>query len=123
MASPQQAMDRVNHEFAGQDVGNFFISYGSAASSKPLSGGGKLYRWVSLEPGGGSSSPAIFAYPGGTYSIPQDNANGEMMSGYCEISITTDAHDRIRKLTLVSDSIGKFSGSRCAEIFSQPPPD
>jgi len=114
-------MERVNREFDGHDVTEFFLSYGSPSGSEALSTGGKNYRWISLElHGGPRHATAImanrhFGTIGGT-------ENGEMMNGYCEIRILADEDDRIRKLTLVYDSIGKYSGSRCAEIFAEPPP-
>lgn len=119
--SPQAAMDRVSREFAGRDIDDFFVSYGSAFSSKPAKEGGTSYRWISLEPNGGPAPPSILTYPGGNFGPIGDASNGEIVGGYCEIRILTDARDKIRELALVSDSTGKFSGSRCAEIFGQPP--
>jgi hypothetical protein len=118
-ATPQAAMERASREFAGHDVTEFFISYGSPVSSQ-AQGDGKTYRWVSIEPSGGPRSAGIITYPGGHFGTM--GSNGEMVSGYCEISIRTDSQERIQKLTLVYDSVGKFSSSRCAEIFGAPPP-
>jgi len=118
--SPQAALARANQEFDGRDVGEFFISYGSPAGVKPFHGG-KIYRWLSLEPHGGAGEASAIMYPGGHFGTIGDSGNGEMVSGYCEISIRTDAQEKIVNLTLVYDSIGKYSGSRRAEIFSQPP--
>jgi hypothetical protein len=119
MQTPKQAMIRVNKEFVGRDAGEFFVSYGSAVSSKPTHDRGAIYRWISLEPHGGAND-IYHPYLGGHYSIPADDANGEMITGYCEISIRVNKDDQIEKFTIVNDSIGKFSGSRCAEIFGQP---
>lgn len=119
--TPDQAMQRINGEFSGHDIGEFFVSYGSAAGVKTQNDGSKLYHWVSIEPHSGSNLPGYINYPGGHYVPIAPGTNGEILSGYCEINIATTRDDRIQKLTLISDSIGKYSGSRCAEIFEQGP--
>ena len=118
MPGKRDAMERVNQEFIGQDANNFFLSYGRAAGSASMRDGGRQYRWLSVEPNGGGRSGYLVS-PSGHYVTPSDETNGEMLSGYCEISVRTDASDRIKKIAIVSDSVGKFSGSRCAEIFGQ----
>jgi len=120
---PARVMDDLNREFVGHDSGEFFADFGSAVSSKAARNGGLDYRWVSIEPGAAASHTTLFNRPGGVYGFMDTSpANGDMMAGYCEIRIHTDADLRITQLTLVNDSPGKFSGSRCAEIFGQSPP-
>jgi len=118
--APQAAMDSINRQFAGRDVNAFFTEFGAPVSSQP-SGNGKTYRWLSLEPQGVSRPATVMTYPGGHFGQIGDNTNGEMVSGYCEISIRTGSDDKIEHMALVYDSTGKFSGSRCAEIFGLPP--
>jgi hypothetical protein len=117
--TPQWAITRTNAEFDGKDVGLFFASYGAPAGVHSDGNEGKLYRWLSIEPMGGGSGAGYINYPNGNYAIPSDNSNGEMLTGYCEVRIRTDADLHIRDISLISDSIGKYSGSRCSEIFSQ----
>lgn len=117
--STHVAIERMNSEFAGRDINQFFLTYGSPSGSRTMHDGGRAYRWISLDPQGGQGGYLIS--PGGHYTLPQDTSNGEMITGYCEVSLRTDSGDRIRKITLVNDSIGKQSGSRCAEIFGLAP--
>jgi hypothetical protein len=118
---PGQAMADLNREFAGRDSSTFFADFGVPVNATHADGGGKLYRWVSLEPKAQTSHITVFKRPGGTYGFQDASAtNGDLMNGYCEISIRTDEDERITKLTLVNDSVGKYGSSRCAEIFSQP---
>jgi hypothetical protein len=116
-----QAMARVNSEFAGRNVGEFFVDYGSGAGESSLPDGGHFYQWVSLESASVSRPASAVTYPGGHYAAIADNSNGEFVSGYCKVGITTDTGDKIVKITLLNDSIGKYGSSRCAEIFAQGP--
>jgi len=119
MKQPGEAIARVNQEFDGRYVGLFFASYGGTGGSLRLEDGGRLYHWVSIEPGGGGATSEVFSRPGGTYGFSGDTGNGEMISGYCKVDITTNNEDHITSITLAADSIGKFGGSRCSEIFGQ----
>lgn len=115
-------MADINREFMGRDSGEFFADFGSAVSSKTAPGGGRVYRWVSIEPGANQAHTTLFNRPGGVYGFTDASPpNGDMMSGYCEIRVSTDADLRITKLTLLYDSPGRYSSSRCAEIFGKPP--
>jgi hypothetical protein len=116
MPASSDSFDRVNQEFKGQDVNNFFIDYGSPAGVVSSTKYGRIYRWISLDTHLGDSENLSHT---GNYVIPNISSEGVMTAGYCEIHIRVDIRGRIEKITEVNDSLGKFSSSRCAEIFSQ----
>ena len=118
MPTGTQSLARANTELKGRNISDFFVMYGMPVDSRTLRDGSVSYRWISLEPAM-ASSPGYIVSSAGHYAIPQAGGNGQMVSGYCEVRILTDKQDRIRNLTLVNDPIGKFSGSRCGEIFGQ----
>jgi hypothetical protein len=118
---PAQAMADINAEFKGKPASIFFLDFGSAADSKPDSSGGRVYRWLSIEPDMGEPHTTLFSSPEGPYGFADSSApNGDMMAGYCEVRVFADRADRIRHIDLMYDSPGKYSGSRCAEIFGEP---
>jgi len=116
--TPHYAMARVNTEFQGRPAHEFFLDYGQPASVRHLRGGGTSYRWLSLDAASGTSASVIVS-PASHYALGGDETNGEMFTGYCEIRVEANRDDVITRIVPVNDSIGKFSDSRCAEIFGQ----
>jgi len=102
--SPHELAIDLHQQYGGRTANQFFYSYGRPASEVSLPGGYKSYRWTSLKE-------------------PFDSDEVPPQYYYCEIEIYTDNQDIIQDFAILVDSVGKWSASRCSEIFTAPPCD
>src|SRR5579885_2182192 len=115
--SPQETMSKLNQRYVGHNADDFFLSYGDPVGKTSLKSGGTLYRWASTEAAAPPAAPAYRSYtsPQGRFPMLQPSAGASGGSHYCELQIQTDKKGIIRNLSMVTDSPGKWSTSRCAE--------
>src|SRR5579885_1549654 len=119
-AYPEATMTRLNQQYAGRNVDQFFLRYGMPAGQYQMHSGGRIYRWVSPVDTYVVPSPPVFY--GYYHPFWVDSYPPEVIQRYCEIQIQTDYRGRIRRLVRTADTAGRVSTSRCAEIFDNPPP-
>jgi hypothetical protein len=115
--SSTQLTNYLNRSYAYEPVDHFFFSYGRPAAEFKSYDGGTVYRWVSLEPAQlPRQHTMVYTSPKGNYAVV-DSYDGIPQAQYCELRIYTDQQDVIQHFAVVVDSVGKWSASRCSEIF------
>ncbi len=108
----------LNQHYAGRPVNMFFSDYGVPEAEFEENGKGRIYRWSSVQP---ARMPAhanlhAYEYSNGKYVVG-DTYQGRLERQYCELRIYTDTEDNVRRFSLAVDSLGKWSVSRCSELF------
>jgi len=101
--------------YDGHPVNEFFRDYGYPAGEFKA-GQGKAYRWTSVR--APEENRAMYATADGTYQIT-DNYRGSTVRNYCELRIITNRDDIILGFSIAVDSTGKWSSSRCSELFTK----
>jgi len=116
--SSDQLVNYLNRLYANAPASEFFADFGLPAGEFARDDGETVYRWVSLEPAVFPEEHAITHYqvPGGHYTLV-DGYNGIPQAQYCELRIYTDRQGIIERFAVAVDSIGKWTASRCTEIF------
>lgn len=116
--TPRQLTDDLNRHYAGRPAIEFFDAFGRPTGefSNPR---GAIYRWVSTHDGKPSGNVArqIYTSPSTNYEIV-DNYRGMTENYYCELRVYVDQADVIDHFAVAVDSSGKWSSSRCTEIFA-----
>lgn len=115
--SPAQNSADLNRRFAGRTAQEFFSIYGLPAGGFDLNGNENIYRWTSASPSVVTSHR--YYSKDGMYEAA-DNYNHFTQAHYCEVRVVTDKADIIEKFDVAVDSMGKWSSSRCSEIFAAP---
>ena len=102
--------------FAGHPINDFFEQYGYPSGEFTVSQG-KAYRWTSL---GLPSEPNRHVYrtTGGEYQVI-DTYKGSTVRQYCELRIIANRDDIILGFAIAVDTDGKYSSSRCSELFTR----
>lgn len=96
--SNEEAQTIVTQRVAGMTAGAFFDAYGRWKNRVELPNGGTAYRW---ESGVGSAPPGIYGLDERT----------------CIMRILADKNGRIESATILNDTPGRVSTSRCGEMF------
>ena len=106
--------------FVGHPVNEFFYQYGAPAGKFDQGGGNIAYRWVSTHLRSHPSKVVVEDYTSanGEYEMV-DTYNGSIARQYCELRISADRNDMITGFDIAVDSTGKWSTSRCSEIFNR----
>lgn len=119
--SPAELTDALNRRYRDRPANEFFVDYGLPAGEFELGDGTHIYRWTSNQRDAVPTAVNFTRYnaPNEDYQLV-DTYNGITETHYCELRIYTDAGDIIQKFAVAVDSIGKWSASRCSEIFSNP---
>ncbi len=121
--SPDYITYYLNRGYDGSPINQFFIDYGYPAGLFEQAGNKRVYRWVSTQytrqyKGDPKQTTSDrFASNNKNYQSI-DTYHGITERQYCEIRIYTDAADIIKDFSVAVDSTGKWSASRCSEIFS-----
>jgi len=121
--SSTTAMNAINQRYTGQKADAFFLSYGKPASEATSDNGNKVYRWVSLEQGQTATVPPFqsFTSSSGKIHFAQPSMSGAQGGEqFCELNIETDTHGLIQHLSIIHDTPGRSSNSRCTELLAQP---
>jgi hypothetical protein len=117
--SPQNLVYFLDKGFTGHPVNQFFYQYGFPSGEFTSTGDSKYYRWTSIQPAGKPGTlHSTYQNANGSYDL-MDNPHTGVMRQYCELRIYTDSNDVIRNFAIVVDSIGKWTTSRCSEIFDK----
>ncbi len=118
-ATPYQVNDDLNRAFSGDPVNRFFYKFGQPAGEFESGDGHHIYRWTSVR-GRFSDAPiSTWQAPTGTYRLV-DTYSGKVETEYCEVRVYTDSQGFIDHFEVAVDSIGRWSSSRCSEIFEYP---
>ncbi len=121
--SPQNLVYYLDKGFAGHPVNEFFYHYGFPSGEFTSTGDSKSYRWTSIQPAGKPGTQhSTYQNADGTYDL-MDSFQSGVVRQYCEIRIYTNANDTIRNFAIVVDTVGKWTPSRCSEIFDQTYPN
>lgn len=113
----------LNASFKDQPINKFFYVYGVPTEEFDLAKGNKVYRWASVLPSTvASTTHSDFYYvsyitDSATYHVT-DNYRGSTERQYCELRIYTDKNDIVQDFAIAVDTYGKWSRSRCSEIFN-----
>ncbi|MDE3060793.1 MAG: hypothetical protein KGJ06_07265, partial [Pseudomonadota bacterium] len=82
---------------------------------------GTVYHWFSIEAPQMQPMPTYHSYAapnGKRFPVLEGSMETPAEPQFCELQIQTDAHHHIQRISIVNDSIGKWSNSLCTEIFS-----
>jgi len=118
--NPTVVADDLNHRFIGQPANDFFRQYGLPGDDFELSEGGTVYRWASVRSAMIPADVTVRRYtsPDGTYEVA-DTYSLPSEAQYCELRIYADSENVIEKFAVSVDTMGKWSSSRCSEIFEE----
>lgn len=118
-ATTREGMERANTAFVGKNIDDFFLTYGVPYRKHQLTNGEFLYLW--------NSGVISYGLPTTTnitgtknpygYSGTAVTYGGGSIDVFCEVQIHTSAEGKILSINPVSDTLGKWTTSRCAEIF------
>jgi hypothetical protein len=117
--SPAQVASDLTRHYLGRPANEFFQSYGQPSGEFSYSDGSTAYRWVSAQsqlPPANAVISKTYQAPGSTYQM-SDTYYGKVETHYCELRIFTNPDNNIEKISVAVDSTGKWSASRCQEIF------
>jgi len=115
----QQAMRRANNSFVGKNLDEFVLKHGIPHSKYQLNNGDYVYLWNSgvisyNMPATTTISGTDF---GGYYSGSGTTIGGGTLNVFCEVQIHTTAEGEILSITPLRDTWGRWTTSRCSEIF------
>lgn len=113
-----RVMERLNQEYAGRSVGDFFQNYGNPAGDPTVTDDGKTYLWGSIQPQNGATqgAPSMHVSPNGQIVFPAHTSRNPSEL-FCLLTIETDHKGIIRSLAIARDSEGEHSNSRCSELL------
>jgi hypothetical protein len=115
----QEAMTNATSKYVGKNFDQFVLDHGIPHSKYQLNSGGYVYVWNSgiitysmpvTTTFSGTASPY-------SYSGTATTTGGGAIDVFCELKIHTDESGQILSITPVTDTLGKWTTSRCAEIF------
>jgi hypothetical protein len=117
-ASPAYITYFLNHDYDGHPATQFFASYGYPSGAFERANGSRVYIWASSRYKAELShaTPTDFTSSGGNFQMV-DTYHGSTERQYCEIRVYADAADTIKDFIVAVDSTGRWSASRCSEIF------
>ena len=116
--SSSYTRSNLERNFATHPVNEFFRDYGFPFGSIENKNGSDIYLWSSIDVDKFASQarPVTYYSNNGVYPVV-DNDSGNMQREYCQLRIYTDKAGTIEKIDITVDSVGKWSNSRCSEIF------
>jgi hypothetical protein len=116
----EQGLNKANSQFVGRNMDDFVREYGMPYREFKLNDGSKLYRWSSGVLSYGIPSSTTFQATQGTYGQitgTSQTHGGGSIDVSCEVDIHTTSDGTITAIKPVRDTLGKWTTSRCAEIF------
>lgn len=118
--SPYYTTYYLDKGFVGHPVNEFFYVYGYPSGRLEKANGNVVYQWVSAQSitDASKANPNIYTSPNGSYQAV-DAYSGSVQRQYCELRINTDKNEIVRSFDIVVDTDGKWSTSRCSEIFNR----
>ena len=117
--STSQGIARANSSFAGKNLDTFVLAHGIPYAKHELSSGEYVYLWnsgvISYAMPHTTSMSGTYTSTG--YSGTAHTTGGGTLDVYCEVQIHTEADGTILDIKATKDTWGKWTTSRCAEIF------
>jgi hypothetical protein len=117
--STAQTGQKLAAQFVGHNLQDFAIRYGLPSKSMPGPAGGTLYEW--------RSDVMLHQSPAQTYSTTVVSGNvatatatttgGAVSAMYCVVQLATDPNNKIVSVSIITDTVGGFAISRCAEVL------
>lgn len=120
-ASTQEAAQTLSSNFAGKNIDAFVLRHGAPFQRHQLNSGDLLYRWSSEVHAYGLPTTTTVqgtATPVG-FSGTATTTGGGTVNVFCEVEILTAQDGNIKSISPVRDTIGRWTTSRCAEIFKE----
>jgi len=116
----EEAMLRANNEFVGKNIDDFVLKHGIPYAKHQLNNGEYVYAWssgvISYDmPATTTMSGTVSPY--GYYSGTAMTTGGGSINVWCEVQIHTTAEGKILSIKPLRDTWGKWTTSRCSEIF------
>jgi hypothetical protein len=114
-ASTQEISTRVSSQLVGVQYKTFERNNGAAHEKQALANGETAYTWNSGLSSVGTPVTATQTTIGRNTTTQVHGGNVVEMS--CELRITTSADGKIASATILKDTVGLQSTSRCGELF------
>ncbi len=117
---PDYIVYNLNRGFAGHPASDFFTHFGYPVAGFDHKDGTREYRWTSVASKTDNSKDTLDTYtsPTGEYHF-KDSYHGVTERQYCELRIYADISDNITSFAIAVDSTGRYSASRCSELFGK----
>lgn len=120
-ATTQQATDALQKGFVGRDLDAFVLRYGAPLQRHQLNSGGSIYVWSSEVQS--YDLPSTTTIQGTTspygFSGSAVTTGGGVVNVFCEVQIVTAPNGTITSIAPTRDTIGRWTTSRCAEVFNE----
>ena len=118
-ASTSQGVARAKIRFVGKNLDEFVLAHGIPYAKHELSSGEYVYLWNSgvISYTMPQTTTMSGTYTSTGYSGTAHTTGGNSMDVFCEVQIHTQADGTILDLKATKDTWGKWTTSRCAEIF------
>ena len=118
----EQAMQRVNSRFVGRNIDEFVLKHGIPYAKHQLNNGDFIYAWSSgiisyYMPTTTTMSGHVSPYS--YYSGSAMTTGGGSIDVCCEVQIHTAADGTILSIKPLIDTLGRWTTSRCSEIFKE----
>jgi len=118
--STQSVANRIADQYGGQNFDQFVRNHGIPHSKYQMGNGGYIYVWnsgiVSVTMPATTSMSGTVSSTGYVYGTGTTTGGGAL-NLYCEVQIETDKYNTIRTVTITADTWGKWTTSRCSELF------
>ncbi len=118
--STQSVLNRIAPVYVGQPADRFFTKHGPPYRTFPLSNGDVLYNW--------SSGNIVYNIPAQTYATTTTTPWGydttathhqaSKVNVVCNAQLLVDSSGKIANIIITDDTIGRWTLSRCYEVFS-----
>ncbi len=115
----QGAMQRAASSFGGENIDAFVLTHGIPYRKYQLNNGDYVYVWNSgvisyKMPATTTITGTVTPY---SYTGTATTYGGGSIDVFCEVQIHTKSDGTIMSIKAVRDTIGKWTTSRCSEIF------
>lgn len=118
----EQAANFLQRQYAGQNLDAFVLKHGAPYKKHQLNSGDVMYAWSSEIRTYAMPTMTTFqgtAAPGGAVTGSAFTTGGGGASVFCEVTIVTRPDGTIKAIDPSYDTIGRWTTSRCAEIFKE----
>ena len=115
----QQAADALGQKYLGQNIDAFVVAYGAPYAKHILNSGDAMYTWNSGVHSYGMPTTTTVQgtrTPMG-FSGTATTSGGGSINVFCEVRIVTAPDGTVKSILPVGDTIGRWTTSRCGEIF------
>ena len=120
-ASTQEAANSLRRNFEGKNIDAFVLRYGAPYQRHQLNSGDLMYTWSSEIRSYGL--PTTTTIQGSTspygFSGTATKTGGGMINVFCEVQIVTAQDGTVKSISPFRDTIGRWTTSRCAEVFKE----